>query len=496
MKLSELGNNESRIIPGKGIIHIDDHSICPTKLLEILKNISQFEITEKVDGSALWFGLDPAGKFFTSRDNKEGGIYYHQNDWGTEFKDTPFKSAHIAIENRIDALQESGLLPGDIVEAEILFGEKPNAIPYHSNQIIFLRPIQGEANIDKLSESLFGITSKSILFDVPYTEDGKIINRRDETHVWTFSKAKKYDFDPHIFEKLVDHVETLEKFLHSPNNHNFKVINEGGEDKILSNFEILSLRTTKHNKFIKESIKDVIDGTVDIESGKRLGKTGIRYEIKEVLLNELVRFAESSLGPSKDQGGWIEGVVLRRPGTGKNGSDEQIKIVDKEIFTSVNKFNYQMREVLTSKHKSIDASKEKAGILGNLLREMARCINHPHLGTIQSKRYIKTLGNSFEERIESITKGIQLEDTKKDWIKLLERTRKVTKSVLEQYKDQYPHKEYVDLIGRVHKYDSVINNRTLQTFATLFDNINSWKNLINESNNTKELIMILIKDKI
>lgn len=498
MRLFEVSPKDARLLLTEGITHINDQTLPIEKFIEVLKNIGEFEATEKVDGANLWFGIDMEGKLYTSRGGKEGGEFYNQSDWGSDFKDTGFKSAHAALKDRENEIKAAGMNPGDVVEVEVLFGEKPNAIPYWPNQIIFLRAISGDPDIERMADTLEGKTAAAEVENVPYTDDGKTIERKNEAHKWTFSKVQKYEVDADKIKADIDkHIKKLEVFLHKPNIAKLKLKNKDGSIGVPTNIEVLGLRATKPEiKEAKEIVKDVIDGDRDPDTGKRTGKTGIRFEIKEILLNNLVRSAQSSLGPSIEDGGWIEGVVLRRPGTGKDGGDELFKVVDQDVFTAVNVFNFQVRGFLTTKHKGPDSPDEAAGILGNLLRKMANVIGHPQLGTIQAKRYLKKLGAGAQEIVAEVAKGVDLASTKSKWTADIEKTNKVLEKILDQYQGQFKGKEFIDSTGRTHKYDETIHKRTLQVFAELFKDFKAWKTAIKEAKTSEELVMILIGDKL
>ena len=495
MKLLEINRDEARLILTEGITHIDDQKIPIEKFIDILKRLEEFEITEKVDGANLWMGLDVEGNFYTSRGKKEGGEFYNQNDWGNAFKDTGFKSAHAALERKVPEMKKAGLSAGDVVEVEVLFGDKPNTIPYWPNQIIFLRRIQGDPDIEGIANALEGKRSEVQVNNVPFTNDGEIIEREDQNHSWSFSKVQKYEPDIAELKSALDaKIKNIENFLVQPNIADLKVTNKTGEERVPTNIEVLGMRATKPEiKEAKEIIKDVIDGSRDSETGKRSGKSGLRWEIKEILIDKLVRTAQSTLGPTIEQGGWIEGVVLKRP---SEKGDELFKVVDKDIFTAVNKFNYQVRSFLTDKHKGTESPREAAGILGNMLRDMAKVINHPQLGTIQAKRYLEKLGRTPNEKISAIVGDVDLESTKISWIRLLERTEKLLQTLLEQYKDQVADKEYVDPVGRAHKYDDEIDKRTLQVFAELKNDLTTYIQSVSGAKKPEELVMVLIGDKV
>jgi len=184
MRLFEVSSKEAKLLLTEGISHINDQKIPLDRFIEILKNIKDFEITEKVDGANLWFGLDMEGKLYTSRGKKEGGEFYNQSDWGSDFKDTGFKSAHSALKNSENEIIAAGMNPGDMIEVEILFGDKPNAIPYWPNQIIFLRAIKGDPDVAQIADALEGRSVVTEVENVPHTDDGRTIERRNESHKW------------------------------------------------------------------------------------------------------------------------------------------------------------------------------------------------------------------------------------------------------------------------------------------------------------------------
>jgi len=213
MKLFEVNHNEAKLILKEGITHIDDQKLSVEKFLHVLKNLKNFEITEKVDGANLKFGLNMAGRFFTSRMGKEGKEYFSEEEWGKEFKDTAFRSAHLALEQKVDEMMKTGLEIGDIIEVEILFGTKPNAIPYWPNQIIFLKAIHGDPDIDNIANSLEGQKVNVEIKDVPYTLDGETIKRTDENHTWSFSQVQNFNDGPSVDSAVLTNLSSKISFI-------------------------------------------------------------------------------------------------------------------------------------------------------------------------------------------------------------------------------------------------------------------------------------------
>jgi len=457
MKLTEVSRNDAKPILVEGITHIDDLRI--DKFLDSIRNLHTYSITEKVDGANLWIGMDIGGRFYTTRAHKGGDVYRTVESWGDKFADAPFKSAHAALVNVSDLLKEHGLREGDIIETEILYGKKPNAIPYNENQIIFLRAIEGEPDIKNLADALEGKQSIITVKNIPLTEDGRSIIFEDTEQTWTFSKVHEYDIDfDGLNEEIKRPLYNLKKFLYAPSVFEMN-------DRKLSNYELLRLRMSPKNKQIKMAVTEVYDD--------------YKQKIKDILLDRLVRQQHSTLGP---EDGWIEGVVLHRD---TNEGVELIKLVDKEIFTVVNRFNHQVRSHILEKHRSTKTPRENAGIRGNLLRDMATVIGHPELGTYQAKRYMAVNGETLQESSENIA------SMRKECSHLIERCHLILEKALDVYSMQYSNKEFVDSIGRIHKYDSIIHGRTLQAFAETFRELNSWGERIQESETNKDLMEII-----
>lgn len=171
----------------RGIQHIEDLPV--KEFQKAMERIAEYEITEKVDGSEILFGIDENG-FYTSREKHGGGRVYNVDEYGVTFSNTYKRSAHIALESVLPHLESAGLKPGDQVEAEVLYGEVPNVVPYSADTsyIIFLRTTEGTVNIDRLTQELDG-HSLSISIMTPYTPDGIQILTRQEDNNWKFART-------------------------------------------------------------------------------------------------------------------------------------------------------------------------------------------------------------------------------------------------------------------------------------------------------------------
>lgn len=299
------------------IKHFEDASLADIE--SILNNLSGYTITEKMDGSQLFFGIDDLG-FYTSRGRDR---IYNVDDYEIEFHTTYRRAAHIALEKSIPKLVAAGMVPGDQVEIEVLYGELPNVVPYSKdiNRIIFLRTIEGSFNIDRLQLEFAGYSLPITLLS-PITDDGMNIELKDVESTWEFSIVPKFRVNYlKIDVELRSIKEQLDKFLNTSHND-------------ITFREIANCNLNKCPKDRRDHLKEVR------KSIRELIQTEYVLPAKEILLDNLVRNRKSEFGPS-DGYGWIEGVVLT------DSSGNMIKLVDKKIFGVVHRFLWKTRNDLT-----------------------------------------------------------------------------------------------------------------------------------------------------
>jgi len=507
MKLLELFNDcntdhYSKIIfleKKRGIIHIEDLPV--DEFINKLRNIKNLIISEKIDGANLRFGVTRDGKFFTSREAKGGKRFFSVNDYGNRFADVGFKSAHAALEKVYKKLIEKKLLfPGEIIEVEILFGKLPNAVPYtgDTNRIILLRPIvqedSTEEEIRDLENRLERI--KDFLKDykvivevenVPYTDDGERIYFRNEKHVWSFSKTPLINIENFVdreeLEKIIDKsLNELEEYLKSDSGigdyKNYEILafsirNKPGKE--ISNEEWKNLKEKVENKK-KEILENIYN---------------IKIKVKKDLLINFVRKIKSEFGPDISEGGWIEGIVLRDPVTG-----EQFKIVDKDFFTKINKFNWRIRSLL----KTNMAAKKANDFSGKLRERISDVLKLPEYRMrITWYNFLNNLKTKNIDPVNYITERIgreNFEEIKSKLIKLLIYHRKILKNFLRFY-DKNKEKLILRIDSdnqnkREFKYNEEIDRRTKQSFAELFKYLDETMNEIKNSKNLEQIIRLIV----
>lgn len=449
----------------KGISHIEDLPI--DAFIDVLVNLHEYEITEKVDGAEILFGIDERG-FYTSREAKGGNRVYSVEDYSVTFPTTYMRSAHILLEQALPSLRAAGLKRGDQVEAEVLYGELPNVVPYSAdrNYLIFLRTTEGTVNIDRLKQKLYGQTL-SVSIRAPFTNDGKTISLREEKNTWLFSRVPILEnnlptglLDSHIYEirKILTIVDVL-------TGQTYGTLLETPLNRIPFWFK-------GEWKEIKEHIRE-----------RRIYIEKIIYfnhvlPVKEVLLTHLVRNTKSEFGPLVEDGGWIEGVVL----TNSNG--KMVKLVDKDVFGTVREIAWEKRNYLIEHAKGVES---QAGFMGRLLRDMALALGHPELGTIQAKRYLHKVGVLTEDKLYILSENVDFNAVKSYWLSLFT----VRESKLYEELDKYCRDSSV-LLRDNRILTQAIRKRTLETFASLFDKIKTFKILTEQSNSVPNLILILI----
>lgn len=452
----------------RGITHIEDLSVAD--FIETLTNISEYRITEKVDGSQILFGLDNKG-FYTSRETKGGKRIYTVEDYPKEFSTTYMRSAHIILEQCLPLLKSAGLRPGDQVEAEVLYGQIPNVVPYSAdtNYLIFLRTTEGTVNIDRLKQKLDG-QAVSVSLVSPFTDDGKSIVLREVTNTWKFARVpvinKRCDeaLISRCLTEMKRYLSTKDSFTMQP----FGVVLETSLNKIPDWVPSGTWKITK--EYLKERREEIRN---ELHNKYIL-------PLKDVLLNNLVRETASSFGPSVEEGGWIEGVVLQH-----KHSPKMVKIVDKNTFGIMRESAWKKRNQLTEWARGVD---DIPSFSAELYVGLARAIGHPEIGTTQAKAYLRKLGSTNEERLAKLVENINVSAVREYSLSFIETKRLQLLEDLDKYE-----KEIINE-GRTCKSGSTppgVHQRTMQAYAGLLQDLLSLKESYHAGKTADVLALIL-----
>ena len=471
----------------EGITHVEDLPV--DQFLKAVKNIHLYDISEKIDGSNLHFGLDEAGRFYTSREGKGGKRFYDYSDWGNKFWETGFKSAHLALEKISGKLSGKKLLkPGDQVEVEVLFGELPNTVPYKGdeNQIIILRPIQAaegiedlNSRLEKIKKATEGIQISVTVPDAPKSDDGKSIQYEPEKHVWTVSQTPKVDpkllDQEHLKGVLQKQLKELEDFLQS---------NSGIGD--LSNAEVLGLPLNKTPENMDKSEWRQIKDMVKTRRSEIMAKVqDMKLGVKEELLSSLVRKIESEFGPEEDS--WVEGLVFRDPQT-----NAQFKVVDKDLFTAMNKFNWKIRGLV----KTNVPNAKPPDIGGRLIKQMASVIGVAELGRPRTiNQFIKKLNQAGNDPINFVAERIDFDETKEKWLEAVDYHKKLLDRFLDWY-EKNREKLTFRAHGKTSKYEGEVDRRTRQAFAELNKEMEELENSIKSAKDSRDLAQAFIGERV
>lgn len=462
-----------------GIKHIEDLKI--SQFVETIKSLDEYSLSEKLDGSNLVFGIDDHG-FFTSREQKGGDRYYDVTDYPVNYSTTYMRAAHITLSDHIEALVDGGLKKGDSIEVEVLYGALPNAVPYSNeiNRIVFLRTVSGTVDCEKLSQTMEHKKSTFAL-KVPYTPDGVDIQHGHETTTFEICNLdRKRISDVLTAEERIhlnEHLSILEEYISRP---------AGIKD--FTNLDIIELPLNMKPPSVDipewKALKDTV-------KQNRVPVTAIAKdlvnEIKQHLLDCIVRKTHSQFGPTIEDGGWIEGVVLLHDTAGS-----QVKLVDKEVFTTIKDFVWKTRAELTEAPRSPDKAQS---LMGALSVTLAHGIGYPELGTTNAKRHLRKFGNTKEEILSAFPYAEHgISHAKKHCLSAIGNYRTHLDRKLQFYKQGRPNRKISVAFPegkRIFTYTADVHWRTLQTFSVCYERIDMLETNIKKCDSLEDLLEVI-----
>lgn len=471
-----------RII-SESIRHIEDLPV--DEFINVLKNMAGMTSQEKLDGANLWIGLDDQGKFFTSREGKrtKSDRKYSVQDWPMVSAFNQFRAAHTALEQRKDIISKI-LHPGDIIEIEVLFGKQPNSVIYGAggkSYIAFLRDVSNnDGHLSaQLSDALDGskVQAKCNIVD---TADGEKLNEIEQSFDFEFTSPQELDSSKLKIEAGVDDaIEKLENFL-----------SESSGINDLTNYELLSINLQKVDKSERDHVKKARQNL--------LSKIQVEFKlpIKQQLLDKAIRNVKSTLsdGSSPDDIG-IEGIVLRNPETG-----DQIKIVDKDVFSTINKFNQSARQSVQSALNTVDpdASVEsRGGLMGELRIKIAELFGNRDLAKAANVRKVlePIKGNSPEDAIKNLADSMSaindFQMIKKKILALTSQTAKDLKVKLDDFKNNKDDYRLKLKNGKEIGLTDDTVKKTLLTFAEARKNLTHVFEKVKKTESLPQLLAVL-----
>lgn len=463
-------------ILSEGITHLEDLSI--DEFLDTLQNMSTMVAQEKLDGGNLWVGSDDEGKIFTSREGKRTNSErrYTPDEWPQISVFNQFRAAHAAIAAKEQEIRRI-LRPGDMVEAEVLFGRQPNSVTYGAGGksfIAFVRGVNDTPNeiAEQLSSSLANQQADAKV-DVVDTADGKELSIRNISVPFQFISPHKLDVTK---LKQESGVEPLLKKLES-------FLKQKSSFPALSNMQLATTAIStiaKEQKSAFKAAKEKVLATL---------QNDFKLPIKRALLAKISKksnLAADDITPDEDIG--IEGIVLRDPSTGK-----QVKIVDRDIFTTINSFNQAVRGEVQSALNTTDpdaALEKRGGLLGELRIKIAAALGNRELAKAANVRKLMEpiKGASPEETIKNFAKSLtaisDFEAVKKKILAVTSETYQELDTKLEEFKQNKENYRLKLKNGKEIGLSDETIKKTLLTFAEarrnlkeLFDKLKMAKSL-------------------
>lgn len=466
----------------EGIAHLEDLPV--DEFIDSIENLNRMIATQKLDGYNLWVGVDDAGKFYTSREGKKKGArFYAATDYD---EDVPaydgFRAAHRVLAKHASVIK--GILkPGEVVELEIVFGRQPNAVVYGSggyNYIAFLRALDStpQERVTQLTKALDSTetTVKSLVHDTP---DGRSIVKTQEPLKWKFTRSAEIDPKQLKSVNLKKELQALRDFLQKTN----KEAKAVSGDELKTNYDLLNAKGGQY-KELKKILNDKLT-------------SDFKLNIKNTLLQRFVRDVKPHLQDKEvgnDEAFGIEGVVFLDPKTQK-----QFKLVDKDIFTAINKFNYDARSKVSGAVKTDDPLANldmRGGLFGDAKIRIGRLFNIKGLTTqLQLKRALRKFkGSHPQETVTNMAKSLhQLSfgAAKKKIEAIVTYSLTELEGALNSFKDNVDKYKLKLKTGKTISYTPEVKRRTLMTFAETKRDLERLREAVNEGSGMGDLIIAM-----
>lgn len=462
--------------------------------IDRIAELAKMRITEKLDGSFLRFGIDNDGKFYTTRDGK--GLFYKTSDWGVTTFETQgmvgFKGAHLALKEHLSLIKK--VMPnGTAMDIEILFGKQPNAITYGIegfNYIAFLKSAVGtddtikadQTRVGKLVDALKDQTS-NVKLNILDTDDGIKITKTLTDTAWKFTSAKTIDGKKIDDVNIKEELAALKSFLSKKNS----AAKEIGLD--MTNFQVATANLTSIDRKLRDAIADEREAL----NGKIMND--FKLSIKEKLLKNFVKKVKPGINDKQGiNDSDIEGVVLLDPDT-----DEQIKIVDKDVFTAVNTFNQSVRKELkgavrtTDPNASIDS---RGGLLGDTKIRIANMFGISELARSASAKQVfgSYKGADVSETVNNFVKSLSHANEnayRRKISAILDNSINVLSEKLSEFKQNYQSYKLTLKSGAVVGYSPETVKRTLLAFAETRRTLTDLKKQIDSSRSMADIVNAL-----
>ena len=482
--------NRSKILlkeDAYGIAHLEDLPI--EQFMRMLKGLSKLRCVQKLDGANLVAGVDVQGRFYTSREQKGGKRFYKITDFPKRPAYDGFKTAHAALEQVKDTFCKV-VKSGAAISCEVIYGEQPNTVIYGKNglsYVAFLEPVPGDDPTRQLNYGLAKLlvdalkdSQVSTNIESADTTDGITFVKSPRPMRWGFARSDVVAPEDIARVDFQDNLKQLEKLLEQPS---------GGAEDVgieMTNYEVIKDKGQKLSD-VRKSLNEKI-------------RAEYMQPIKEKFLVKLVYKQKPSLhsGRSDDSGFiGIEGLIF----TDKDTS-ERFKIVDRDDFTAVNKFFYQVRNRvvgrITTSNEELSLE-SRGGIVGEAKVRCMRLFSIPDLEMPgQAKRALEPFAGSDKDEtlknLKETVKALSFQAIKRKMSAIMTHCMSELEDELDEFKIGFDSLELELKNGRKVKYTPEIKRRTLMTFAEAFKTVNEMLRAIRSAASFGDLFEHFLKD--
>lgn len=464
-----------------GVPHLEDLPV--DEMMRLLKRLRKLKAVQKLDGANLRCGVDLEGRVYTSREQKGGDRFYDSGDFPKRSAYDGFKSATLALFAVKENLKQA-LKPGQEISVEVIFGEQPNTVIYGKDGLSYIAFLEGspgddptnqisDEQVDELAKLLRNkkINVKSMKHE---TSNGSEMTKLPIVTTWAFTSSDKVPKEKLENPELDKAIKKLETFLDKQSVDADKV----GED--ITVYDLLLSKDSKlkdakekaHEKFLKlvEPIKAIL---------LKISK-GLSPSIKRESPDDKTAFHGT------------EGLIFKDPET-----KETFKVVDKDEFTKLNKFNYAVRNKLVGKILTgdLNASLESRGGYSGTAK--IRCINLFGIKGAEAPSQAYKALEQFAEQgedegmaaLEKAFSALSLEGIKRKCGAIYTHALHEVEEQLEKFNNSNPSE---DINGTKYQYTPEIKRRTLLTFAETIDQLNKMLVKIRKAESLSKLFVSLV----
>lgn len=464
-----------------GVPHLEDLNI--DEMLRLLKRLTKLKAVQKLDGANLRVGVDLDGKLYTSREQKGGDRFYTVADFPKRSAYDGFKSATLALIAVKETLKQA-LKQGQELSIEVIFGEQPNTVIYGKDNlsyIAFLEATPGDdptnqADDDKIDDLVNVLRNKRVnVKSMKHeTSDGQILTKLPIVTTWAFVQSDKVPKDMLGTKAIEAAIRELETYLVKRNADAAKL----GEH--LSNYDLLMNRDLK------------LKGARDKAHEKFL----TYVEPIKVQLLQVSKSVTPSIkrNTPDDKGAYhgTEGLIFKDPET-----KETFKVVDKDEFTKLNKFNYEVRNRLVGKILTGDLNASLQARGGYVGTAKIRCINLFGIkGAESPTQAYKALAvyaaqgeTNGMQVLNKTFSALSLSSVKRKCGSIYTNAMHEVEEQLEKFNKATPTET---IGGKTYGYSPEIKRRTLLTFAETTSELTKMLSNIRKANTLAELFVTLV----